>query len=178
MQQSSYGSRRGERNRILNLPEVRLIDTDGGQIGVVTPREALRIAQNKDLDLVEVAPDAKPPVVRIMDYGKYKYKQSKQEKAKRQGSKSEKTKEIKLRPSIGEHDYEFKKNHAKEFLSSGSKTVFTIPFRGREISHPELGENILRRMADDLSEVGEVDSPPQLKGRFMSMVMVPKSGNG
>jgi translation initiation factor IF-3 len=155
-----------------------LIDNDGDQIGIVDPKEALRIAQSKELDLVEVASNANPPVVRIMDYGKYKYKRSKQEKARKQSQKPEKTKEIKLSPSIGEHDYEFKRNHAEEFLRSGSKTVFTVAFKGRELAHPGLGKEILQRLAEELSDVGEVVSSPQLRGRFMSMVMAPQSNGG
>lgn len=163
-----------QRRRILARQKVRLIDVDGDQIGVVHPKEALSIAQQKGLDLVEVAPDAHPPVCRIVDYSKYRYEQSKQEKARRQSHKS-KTKEIKLRPAIAEHDYEFKKQHAEEFLRSGDKVMLTIVFKGRERTHPELGRQLLKRMSDELSDIGEVVSPLKMRGYSMYIVMAPIS---
>ncbi|MBD3181587.1 translation initiation factor IF-3 [Candidatus Poribacteria bacterium] len=172
---NAHKTKTKEKNRILNLNRIRLIDNGGNQVGIVSPEEAFKLAWEEDLDLVEVAPDAEPPVIRIMDYGKYKYKQSKREKAIKQSNKLEKTKEIKLSPSIGEHDYNFKKDHAEEFLQSGSKTIFTIPFKGREVTHPELGREIMQRLVKDLSDIGDVISPPRMKGRFMSMVMAPQS---
>jgi translation initiation factor IF-3 len=138
------------------------------------PKKALDIAEQEGLDLVEVAPNADPPVCRIVDYGKYKYKQQKREKAKKH-SQEQKTKEIRFRPAIGEHDYEFKKQHVEDFLSSGHAVKLTIRFRGRERTHPELGGQLLRRMSQDLSDVGEVMSPPKMMGYSMSMVMTPAS---
>lgn len=140
----------------------------------MNPRKALSTAKQKGLDLVEVAPNADPPVCRIVDYGKYKYKQSKREKA-RKHSQNSKTKEIKLRPAIAEHDYEFKKHHAEEFLRSGDNVILTIRFRGRERTHPELGRELLKRMSKELSDLGEVMSPPKMNGYNMSMVMIPVS---
>jgi translation initiation factor IF-3 len=151
-----------------------LIDVDGDQIGIMQPNEALSIANEKGFDLIEVAPNAKPPVCRIMDYGKYKYKQSIRAKARRQSQKTQ-TKEIKLRPTTAEHDYQFKKQHAKKFLISGAKVILTVMFRGRQRSHPELGRNMLKRMAKELSDVGEVLSQPRMKGYNMSMILVPRS---
>ena len=165
----------GRVSRILARREVRLIDVNGDQIGVMNPREALSIAQQRGLNLVEVAPNAYPPVCRIVDYGKYKYKQSKREKAKRQNQKSAKAKQIKLRPATAEHDYQFKKRNAEEFLLSGAKVIFTMVFKGRQRAHPEIGREMLKRMAGDLSKVGEVSSPPKMKGYSMSIVLAPRS---
>jgi translation initiation factor IF-3 len=161
-------------SRILSYPAVRLIDVNGDQIGIIHPKKALNIAKEQGLDLIEVAPNADPPVCRIMDYGKYKYEQSIREKAKRQSQKT-KTKEIKLRPATAEHDYQFKKKHAKEFLLSGAKVILTVMFRGRQRAHPELGSNMLKRMISELAEVGEALSQPRMKGYNMSVVLVPKS---
>jgi translation initiation factor IF-3 len=161
-------------NHRIRAREIRLIDVDGNQIGIMPPKKALKIARQRGLALVEVSPDAHPSVCRIMDYGKYKYEQNKREKAKRQSKKTV-TKEIKLRPSTAEHDYQFKKRHAKKFLLSGAKTIFTIRFRGRQITHPELARKMLKRIADELSSISEVLSPPKLQGRTMSMVLTPKS---
>lgn len=161
-------------NHRIRAREIRLIDVDGNQIGIMHPKKALSIAKQKELDLIEVVRDANPPVCRIMDYGKYKYEQSKREKAKRQ-SKKIVTKEIKLRPSTAEHDYQFKKQHAKEFLLSGAKTILTMRFKGRQITHPELARKMLKRIADELSEISEVISPPKMQGRTMLMVLAPKS---
>jgi translation initiation factor IF-3 len=150
------------------------VDVDGDQIGIVDPGKALSIARGKGLDLVEVAPNADPPVYRMVDYGKYKYRQSKREKARRQAQKS-KTKEIKLRPATAEHDYQFKKRNAEDFLLSGAKVILTVMFKGRQRTHPELGTELLKRMADELSETGEVLSPPKMRGYNMSMILVPRS---
>jgi translation initiation factor IF-3 len=166
---------RGRVSRILARKEVRLIDSNGDQIGIIDPKEALSIAQQRGLNLVEVAPNANPPVCRIVDYGKYKYKQSKRQKAKKQNQNSAKPKQIKLRPATAEHDYQFKKRNAEEFLLSGAKVTFTMVFKGRQRAHPELGRQMLGRMAGDLSEVAEVSSPPKMKGYSMSMVLTPRA---
>ena len=169
------GQRHGRRlSQILTHPAVRLIDVDGDQIGIIHPEKALTIAKEKGLDLIEVAPNAEPPVCRIMDYGKYKYEQSIRAKARRQSQKT-KTKEIKLRPATAEHDYQFKKQHAEEFLLSGAKVILTVMFRGRQMAHPELGAKMLKRMARELTDVGEVLSQPKLRGYNMSVILVPRS---
>jgi translation initiation factor IF-3 len=163
-------------SHILAHPAVRLIDVDGDQIGIINPKKALTIAREKELDLIEVAPNADPPVCRIVDYGKYKYKQSKREKARKQSQNSKtKTKEIKLRPATAEHDYQFKKQHAEEFLLSGAKVILTVMFKGRQRTHPELGAKMLRRMIKELSGVGEALSRPKMNGYHMSVVMIPRS---
>ena len=159
---------------ILAHQSVRLINVEGGQIGVMHPRKALSIADQKGLNLVEVAPNADPPVCRIVDYGKYKYKQQKREKARKRGQ-SLKTKEIRLRPAIAEHDYEFKKNHAEGFLRSGATVTLTVRFKGRERTHPVLGRDLLKRMSDDLADIGEMVSPLKMRGYSMSIVMAPIS---
>jgi translation initiation factor IF-3 len=162
------------RGRIRELQKVRLIDVDGQQIGIVSSEEALSVAKQVGLDLVEVAPDANPPVYRIVDYGKYKYRQQKREKARKHGQET-KTKVIKLRPAIAEHDYEFKKQHAEDFLCSGDKVMLTVVFRGRERTHPELGRQLLKRMSDELSEMGEIASPLKMQGYTMSVMLTPSS---
>jgi len=169
------GKNIGRMDKILKQKEVRVIDVDGEQLGVMDPKKALSIAEEKGFSLVEVASNAEPPVVKIMDYGKYKYEQSKREKVKRRNQKQEKTKQIKLTPSTAEHDFDFKKQHVRDFLESGAKTLLTVKFRGRQITHPELGRQLLTRMADDLSDVATVASPAQLKGYTMSMLLEPAS---
>ena len=153
---------------------MRLISETGEQLGIKHIREAQEIAEKKDLDLVEVAPDADPPVVRIMDYGKHKYQKEQARKAARKKQVNVNVREIKLRPKIGDHDFNTKRGHVERFLRHGDKVKVTIMFRGREVQHPELGEKLLVRLADDLSELGRVESQPNLDGRNMVMVMVPK----
>ena len=137
-------------------------------------REAMDYAERMDLDLVEVAPNSDPPVVRTMDYGKYKYQKEQARKAARKKQVNVNVREIKFRIKIGEHDFQTKKGHVERFLRGGDKVKVTIMFRGREVQHPELGEKILRRLADDLNELGRVESQPNLDGRNMVMVMAPK----
>lgn len=161
-------------NNRIRARKIRLIDADGNQIGEMHPKQALSIAKKEGLDLVEVSPNAKPPVCKIMDYGKYKYEQSKREKAKRQSQKTV-TKEIKLRPSTASHDYQFKKQHAEKFLRSGARVLFTMRFKGRQVTHPEFGRKMLRRMANELSEISEIVSPPKRRGYTMSMTLAPSS---
>jgi len=165
---------RRDLSQILTHPSVRLIDVEGGQIGVMHPTKALSIAEQRGLDLVEVAPNADPPVCRIVDYGKYRYRQQKREKAGKRGQDM-KTKEIKLRPAIAEHDYEFKKNHAERFLRSGATVTLTVRFKGRERTHPGLGRDLLKRMSDDMADTGEMVSPLKMRGYSMSIVMAPIS---
>jgi translation initiation factor IF-3 len=157
---------------------VRLVDSDGSQVGIKTRDEALEYAFSKNLDLVEVAANADPPVCRIMDYGKYKYEQEQKAKTARKHQVSINVKEIKLRPKIGVHDYETKKGHVVRFLKQRAKVKVTIMFRGREQSHPERGRDLLMRLAEDVKEIGQIESPPLQDGRNMVMVLGPSKSLG
>jgi translation initiation factor IF-3 len=161
-------------NESIRAREVRLIGVDGSQLGIKPLKEALRLAQEANLDLVNVAPQAKPPVCRIMDYGKYRYEQSKREKEARKNQKIIQVKEVRLSPSIEENDVQTKLNNVKKFLQKGNKVKLTIRFRGREITHQELGRRILDRMADEVKEISEIERPPKLEGRQMIMILTPK----
>jgi translation initiation factor IF-3 len=160
------------------VPKVRLVDSDGSQVGIKTRDEALEYAFSKNLDLVEVAANADPPVCRIMDYGKYKYEQEQKAKTARKHQVSINVKEIKLRPKIGVHDYETKKGHVVRFLKQRAKVKVTIMFRGREQSHPERGRDLLMRLAEDVKEIGQIESPPLQDGRNMVMVLGPSKSLG
>jgi len=157
---------------------VRLVDENGGQLGVKPIKEALDYAHGKDLDLVEVAAQANPPVARVMDYGKYRYEQEQKAKLARKHQISINVKEIKLRPKIGDHDYETKKGHVVRFLNQRAKVKVTIMFRGRETSHPERGRDLLMRLAEDVKEIGLIESPPLLDGRNMVMMLGPTNNAG
>jgi translation initiation factor IF-3 len=157
---------------------VRLVDENGAQMGVKPVAEALEYAYGKNLDLVEVAAQADPPVARVMDYGKYRYEQEQKAKLARKHQVSINVKEIKLRPKIGNHDYETKKGHVVRFLNQRAKVKVTIMFRGRETSHPERGRDLLMRLAEDVKEIGAVESPPLLDGRNMVMVLGPTKNAG
>ena len=152
---------------------MRLIAPDGTQLGIKPIREALTIAEDMDLDLVEVAPQANPPVCRIMDYSKYRYEQAMKMKEARKKQSVVVYKEMKMRPKIDIHDYEIKKKHVEKFLNEGAKVKVTIMFRGRELAHTDLGRKLLTRMAEDLQEISHVESEPNLDGRNMQMIMVP-----
>jgi translation initiation factor IF-3 len=152
---------------------VRLVDSDGSQIGVKGRDEALEYAFSKNLDLVEIAPNADPPVCRVMDYGKYRYEQEQKAKTARKHQSQIHVKEIKMRPKIGVHDYETKKGHVMRFLKSRAKVKVTIMFRGREQTHPERGEALLMRLAEDVAELGTVEQSPQQDGRNMTMLLAP-----
>jgi len=141
----------------------------------MSPREALKHAANREMDLVEVAPKAEPPVCRIMDYGKYKYEQSKREQKVKQKQNIIEVKELKFKIDIGEHDYQFKMKHAREFLEDGNKVKARIVFRGREITHSDLGREMLERLADDLSDLGVVEKRPHMEGYSMLMIIRPQS---
>ncbi|MBA2692143.1 MAG: translation initiation factor IF-3 [Rubrobacter sp.] len=154
--------------------QVRLISANGEQMGVKHIRDAMDYAERLDLDLVEVAPDADPPVVRTLDYGKFKYQKEQAKKAARKKQVNINVREIKLRPKIGDHDFETKKGHVERFLKGGDKVKVTIMFRGREVQHPDLGEKLLRRLSEDLEELGKIESQPKLDGRNMIMVLSPK----
>jgi translation initiation factor IF-3 len=160
-------------NERIRVPEVRLIGDDGQQVGVVKTDEALKYAQERDLDLVEVAPEARPPVVRVLDYSKYKYEQEQKAKAARRHQKQITIREIKLRPKIANNDYETKKGHVRRFLGSQDKVKITIMFRGRETTHPERGEQLLMRLAEDVADLGAIEQRPNLDGRNMTMVLGP-----
>ncbi len=143
-------------------------------MGIKHIKEAIDLGERADLDLVEVAPNADPPVIRMMDYGKFKYQKEQDRKAARKKQVNVNVREIKLRPKIGDHDFNTKRGHVERFLRGGDKVKVTIMFRGREVQHPELGERLLRRLAADLDELGRIESQPNLDGRNMVMVMVPK----
>jgi translation initiation factor IF-3 len=160
-------------NEAIRVPRVRLVDDDGTQIGIKTRDEALEYAHGKDLDLVEVAPNADPPVCRIMDYGKYRYEQEQKAKTARKHQTQINVKEIKFRPKIGVHDYETKKGHVMRFLRDRAKVKVTIMFRGREATHPERGRDLLMRLAEDVKDLGQIESQPVLDGRNMVMVLAP-----
>jgi translation initiation factor IF-3 len=160
-------------NDRIRVPEVRLIGEDGKQIGIVKTAEALSYAQDRDLDLVEVAPEARPPVCRVLDYSKYKYEQAQKQKAARRHQQQITVREIKFRPKIAQNDYDTKKGHVSRFLKNKDKVKITIMFRGREVTHPERGTALLDRLAGELSEIAVVEQSPVQDGRNMTMLLAP-----
>ena len=154
-----------------------MVAEDGEQLGIVSIREALEIAMEKGVDLVEVAPSAKPPVCRLMDFGKFKFEQSKREKDARKKQKVISIKEVKMRPNIDEHDFQVKARSARKFLSAGDKVKVTIMFRGREITHPDLGEKLSLKLVGELADVSAVEKPPKVEGRNMVTILIPKIEN-
>jgi translation initiation factor IF-3 len=160
-------------NERIRVPEVRLIGDDGQQVGVMRTEDALRYAHERDLDLVEVAPDARPPVCRVLDYSKYKYEQAQKQKAARKHQQQITIREIKFRPKIAEADYATKRGHIERFLRRRDKVKITIMFRGREVTHPERGVAILDRVAEELSDIAVVEQRPSLDGRNMTMLLGP-----
>jgi translation initiation factor IF-3 len=160
-------------NEAIRAPRLRVVDEKGEQLGIKTRDEALSLAADRDLDLVEVAANADPPVTRIMDYGKYRYEQEQKAKLARKHQTQINVKEIKFRPKIGNHDYETKKGHVIRFLKDRAKVKVTIMFRGREATHPERGRDLLMRLADDVQDLGVIESQPILDGRNMVMVLGP-----
>ena len=165
-------------NENIRAPRVRLIDDDGAQLGIKQTKEALAHAESKGLDLVEVAAQADPPVAKIMDYGKYRYEQEQKAKLARKHQSQIHVKEIKLRPKIGQHDYETKMGHVQRFLNQRAKVKVTIMFRGREQTHPERGRDLLLRLADDVKEIGQIESQPLQDGRNMVMLLGPTKNAG
>ncbi|MFY9174622.1 MAG: translation initiation factor IF-3 [Peptococcia bacterium] len=161
-------------NEEIRAREIRLVSDTGEQLGIMSPKEALQIALQKGLDLVEIAPTAKPPVCKIMDIGKYKYEQSKREREARKKQRIINVKEVKYRPNIEDHDFEVKTKNAIRFLKDGDKVKVTIMFRGREVSHPELGREILDRVASYVKDVATIEKNPKLEGRNMTMILSPK----
>jgi translation initiation factor IF-3 len=160
-------------NERIRVPQVRLIGADGEQLGIVDTPEALRRAQAADLDLVEVAPNSKPPVTRMLDYSKYKYEQEQKQKQARKHQQQVNIREIKLRPKIAENDYNTKKGHVERFLKHGDKVKITIMFRGREQAHPERGRDLLQKLFEDLGGMATIESAPLQEGRNMSMLLAP-----
>jgi translation initiation factor IF-3 len=160
-------------NDRIRVPEVRLIDDEGNQVGVMKTADALKFAQERELDLVEVAPEARPPVCRVLDYSKYKYEQAQKQKQARKHQQQITVREIKFRPKIAQHDYDTKKQHVERFLRHKDKVKITIMFRGREVTHPERGTAILDRLAEELAELGVVEQHPMQEGRNMTMMMAP-----
>ena len=165
-------------NDAIRAPRVRLIDSDGAQLGIKTSDEAREHAYGKNLDLVEVAPNADPPVVRVMDYGKWRYEQEQKAKLARKHQSQINVKEIKFRPKISDHDYRTKKGHVERFLNQRAKVKVTIMFRGRETTHPERGRDLLMRLAEDIGEIGQIEQAPLLDGRNMVMLLGPTKNAG
>lgn len=161
-------------NDRIRITPVRLIGVDGEQIGIIPTSEALQRARELELDLVEVAPNSRPPVCRIMDFGKYKYELSKKDRAAKKKQQSTQLKEMRYRPKIDEHDYTFKTKHVRSFLEAGNKVKAFVMFRGREMAHVEFGRQILTRLSDELSDVATVDVTPSLEGNRMSMILSPR----
>lgn len=162
-------------NTRIRAREVRLIDEEGNQVGIVPIREALQMAEDRSLDLVEVAPNAVPPVCRIMDYGKFRYEQSKKEREARKHQKQVELKEVRLKPKTDSHDIDVKVKQARKFLQAGDKVKFTLRFRGREIFHPDIGLEMLERMAEDLRDVAVVEQKPLMEGRVLSLLLAPST---
>ena len=162
-------------NTRIRAREVRLIDEEGNQVGIVAIREALQRAEDQGLDLVEVAPNAVPPVCRIMDYGKFRYEQSKKEREARKHQQQVELKEVRLKPKTDSHDIDVKVKQARKFLQAGDKVKFTLRFRGREIFHPDIGLSMLDRMADDLRDIAVVEQKPMMEGRVLSLLLAPST---
>jgi translation initiation factor IF-3 len=172
---NSTPTRDGPRiNEEIGVPNVRLVDQDGEMVGVVGRNEAIQRAMEAGLDLVEIAPNADPPVCKILDFGKFKYEAQKKKNEARKKQKVIEVKEIKLRPSIDDHDYDVKMRSMVKFIDEGDKVKVTMRFRGRELAHQELGMNVLIRVRDDLGEVAKVEQMPRMEGRQMTMVVSPK----
>lgn len=162
-------------NDQIHVRKVRLVDTEGKQIGIVPTDEALRMAYDKGLDLVEVQPNARPPVCRILDYGKYRYKKSKKRKAMRKKQHTQTVKEMRFSTKISDHDYGYKMKHIREFLLNKDKVKVTIRFRGREITHTELGREVMDRLKEDVSDIARVEQESKMEGRHMIMMLAPDS---
>ena len=159
---------------MIRAREIRVVDEEAGQLGIMSPEEALAIARGKDMDLVEVAPTANPPVCRIMNYGKFQYQKSKRAHEAKKNQKQVVVKEVKFRPKTEAHDFEFKKNHILRFLSEGNKAKATIIFRGREMSHQELGRRLMDKLIEDLKDVADIERPPKMEGYALVTIFMPK----
>ncbi|HQS97576.1 MAG: translation initiation factor IF-3 [Novosphingobium sp. 17-62-19] len=161
-------------NQMINVPKVRVIDGDGENLGVMYTREAIEQAAEVGLDLVEVSPNADPPVCKFLDVGKYRYEAQKKANLARKSQKTQEIKEIKMRPNIDDHDYDTKMRNVIRFIEDGDKVKITLRFRGRELSHQQLGMNLLRKVQDDVAEIAKVEAFPRMEGRQMLMVLAPK----
>jgi translation initiation factor IF-3 len=159
---------------MIRAKEIRVVDEEGGQVGIMTPEQALALAQERNLDLVEVAPSANPPVCRIMNYGKFQYQKSKRAHEARKHQKQVVLKEVKFRPKTEEHDYQFKKNNIVRFIGEGNKAKATVVFRGREMTHQEIGRRMMERLVNDLKEIAEVERPPKMEGYSLVTIFMPK----
>jgi len=159
---------------LIRAKEIRVVDEDAGQLGIMTPEQALAIARSRELDLVEVAPGANPPVCRIMNYGKFQYQKSKRAHEAKKHQKQVVLKEIKFRPKTEEHDFQFKKNNIVRFLTEGNKAKASIVFRGREMTHQELGRKLMDRLVAELEEIAEVERPPKMEGYALVGIFLPK----
>lgn len=163
-------------NRQIRVPKVRVINSAGEQVGILSIEEAWRLAEDEGLDLVEIVPTASPPVCKIIDFGKFRYDQTKREKENKKAQHQVKVKEVKLKPNIDTHDLETKMRHARDFLSKGNKVKVSCTFRGRERLHPEIGERLMQQVQEDLSDISMVESPISMLGRIMLMVLAPGKG--
>jgi translation initiation factor IF-3 len=159
---------------LIRAKEIRVVDEEAGQLGVMTPEQALAIARSRELDLVEVAPGANPPVCRIMNYGKFQYQKSKRAHEAKKHQKQFVMKEVKFRPKTEEHDFQFNKNNIVRFLAEGNKAKATIVFRGREMTHQELGRRLMDKLVDELKELADVERPPKMEGYALVAIFLPK----
>lgn len=169
------GTNRVRLNEEIRAPKVRVID-DSGQLGVMSPAEALRLARQRGLDLIEIVPNATPPVCKVMDFGKFKYEQTKKDKLQRKHQHVTQLKELRFHPNTDVHDFDFKTRHARKFLEEGHKVKATVVFKGREITYVEQGEDVLRRLSEKLSDIARVDQVAKLEGRSMAMIFAPERG--
>jgi translation initiation factor IF-3 len=163
-------------NERIRVPQVRLVDEEGQMLGVMSTRDAMQMASDKGFDLVMVSPNASPPVCRIMDYGKYKYEQSKKARRAKKKQHVVHVKEVKMRPGIEQHDYDFKMNHARRFLENNDKVKFSLIFRGREVTHLDIGQRVMERVAKDLEKIANVEIKPKREGHALIMIVSPKPG--
>lgn len=161
-------------NEMIRAKDIRVVDENGEQLGIMAPEQALAIAQERDLDLVEVAPSVSPPVCRIMNYGKFQYQKSKRAHDAKKHQKLVTLKEVKFRPKTEEHDYQFKKNHILRFLTEGNKAKATVVYRGREMTHLEIGQRLMERLLGDLGQLAEIEKPPKMEGHALVAILAPK----
>jgi translation initiation factor IF-3 len=162
---------------MIRAKEIRVVDEEAGQLGIMSPEEALSLAKARDLDLVEVAPGAEPPVCRIMNYGKFQYQKSKRAHEAKKHQKQVTVKEVKFRPKTEEHDFQFKKNHILRFLTEGNKTKANVVFRGREMTHQELGRRLMGRLIEELKEIADIERPPKMEGYSLVTIFTPKKNH-
>lgn len=162
-------------NKEIRAPRVRVIGANGEQVGIIALYEALRLAEDAELDLVEVVSNSNPPVCKVMNFGKFRYDQTKREKENKKTQHQIKVKEVKIKPNIGAHDLETKYRHARQFIEEGDKVKLTCTFRGREMMHPEFGEKLVREMLDKLSDIAQAEAPPKLMGKMLTVVLAPST---